>query len=294
MSLTYLAGPMSTLPLFNFPAFDAAQADLEAQGYTVVSPAQMDRDIGFDPERDAHLVDEKFLDECLQRDIDAIRRCDRLVLLPGWETSTGANAEMWVARWLHKPVYLYPTMAPLEKVYPDPHRTRTGLTPLPDEHDHEDQVPHALVDAHLEYQIDAREAAEEDRDRIWREIQNLQIEGALGRLSEALNENPKELAGRKKCQMNLLPLRELMDVADVHYLGSEKYGKSNWRQDPIRYSTYIGAILRHLTAWQDGEDIDPESGKSHLSHIVASCLIVRDATRHDSFIDDRAETESKK
>ena len=46
----YIAGRMRGLPLFNFPAFDAARDRLEALGIEVLSPADMDRAAGFDPE----------------------------------------------------------------------------------------------------------------------------------------------------------------------------------------------------------------------------------------------------
>ena len=35
----YIAGPMSGIPYFNFPAFDTAKAFLILQGWDVVSPA---------------------------------------------------------------------------------------------------------------------------------------------------------------------------------------------------------------------------------------------------------------
>lgn len=39
----YLAGPMRGLPQFNFPAFDAGAATLEALGHEVFNPADRDR-----------------------------------------------------------------------------------------------------------------------------------------------------------------------------------------------------------------------------------------------------------
>ena len=46
----YVAGPMRGKKFFNFPAFDDAKEDLESQGFSVISPADLDRAVGFDPE----------------------------------------------------------------------------------------------------------------------------------------------------------------------------------------------------------------------------------------------------
>jgi hypothetical protein len=109
----YIAGKMREVPLYNFPAFDAAQACLELQGWTVISPAQMDRERGFDPSTEAT---PEFLEEAMERDVLAIiHLANALALLPGWESSTGANGEMWLARWKRIPVYLFPSMVELGK-----------------------------------------------------------------------------------------------------------------------------------------------------------------------------------
>jgi hypothetical protein len=46
-------------------------------------------------------------------------------------------------------------------------------------------------------------------------------------------------------------------------------------------------MMRHLNAWRDGEDLDPESGISHLAHIACSCNILLDADYCDTLQDDR-------
>ena len=69
--------------------------------------------------------------------------------------------------------------------------------------------------------------------------------------------------------------------------GADKYGVRNWLKDRIKTSTYEGAMLRHLKAWAEGEDIDSESGHPHLQHLRACCAIVLDAEVHDTLIDDR-------
>lgn len=103
----YIAGPMRGVPEFNFPAFDAARSHLLTEGFEdVVSPADMDRDVGFDPsdlpdDHDWAVVPDSFsLAEAVDRDLQAIRECDAIYLLEGWEHSKGALAEKAVAEWL--------------------------------------------------------------------------------------------------------------------------------------------------------------------------------------------------
>lgn len=91
----YLAGPMTGLPEFNFPAFDRAAEMLAAQGYTVFNPAQMDRDVGFDPS--STQVSDEFLRDALRRDLAAICDADAIAMLPGWEQSGGARIEWMLA-----------------------------------------------------------------------------------------------------------------------------------------------------------------------------------------------------
>lgn len=99
--------------------------------------------------------------------------------------------------------------------------------------------------------------------------------------------DPKGDAGKTKAPMELLPPFSLMETAWVHGLGAEKYGRYNWRKGDVNASIYVSAIMRHLMAWQSGEDNDPESGRSHLAHIAAGCNILMDAQKHGRLIDDR-------
>lgn len=101
----YLAGPMTGLPEFNFPAFDRAAELLAAEGHTVFNPAQMDRDLGFDPA--VATVTDGFLRDALRRDLSAICDADAIAMLPGWEKSGGAKIEWMLASHLGlKIIYL--------------------------------------------------------------------------------------------------------------------------------------------------------------------------------------------
>lgn len=76
-----------------------------------------------------------------------------------------------------------------------------------------------------------------------------------------------------KTPMGLLPGRALQEVARVFGFGAEKYSPNGWRE--VRPgSRYLDAALRHLTAHADGEDVDAESGLSHLAHACACVLIL--------------------
>lgn len=102
--------------------------------------------------------------------------------------------------------------------------------------------------------------------------------------------DPKGAAGAVKVPLGLIPPHAMEQTAWVHKLGADKYGPWNWRETGVCASTYVNAILRHLNAWRDGEDLDPESGISHLAHIACSCNILMDAEYCSKLQDDRNTT----
>jgi hypothetical protein len=99
--------------------------------------------------------------------------------------------------------------------------------------------------------------------------------------------DPKGEAGKLKCPLHLLPPVALSQTAWVMALGAAKYGPWNWRNSKVEAMTYVGAILRHMSAWASGEDLDPESGQSHIAHIAAGCNILMDAASIGHLIDNR-------
>lgn len=105
MSKYYLAGPMSGIPQFNFPAFDAAAADLRARGYTIVSPAELDDEEtrvdalsspdGKPTNRDK--VNGHTWGDFLARDVKLIAdQVQGIIFLPNWDKSRGARLEAFV------------------------------------------------------------------------------------------------------------------------------------------------------------------------------------------------------
>lgn len=76
--------------------------------------------------------------------------------------------------------------------------------------------------------------------------------------------------GSKPERYDLIPWNALSIIACVYHYGAQKYedptvGPHNWRRG-YAWSLSFAALLRHLTAWWEGEDVDPESGHSHLAH----------------------------
>lgn len=113
MRTVYIAGPMTGYKYFNFPAFDEWKDTLLCRGYNVISPADLDREVGFDamklPEDSdwtkwGDALGEFDLDACIERDVEAVKKCDIIFMLKGWENSTGAKAEKALAEWMGKEV----------------------------------------------------------------------------------------------------------------------------------------------------------------------------------------------
>lgn len=104
--------------------------------------------------------------------------------------------------------------------------------------------------------------------------------------------NPKRAMGVKKASMQAVPNTALLYLGQVMEGGAAKYGPFNWRDSPVDSGTYYDAAQRHLMAWQDGQDVDAESGLPHLAHVMACCAIVLDAESTGNLIDQRREMEN--
>jgi len=105
--------------------------------------------------------------------------------------------------------------------------------------------------------------------------------------------NPKQAYGDKKIPVHLVPPAASMYLAMAFKEGARKYGAYNWRENDVEAMTYVGAALRHIMQYLDGEDIDPDTGEAEVPHLAAAgaCLaILADATEGDNLIDNRPPT----
>lgn len=81
--------------------------------------------------------------------------------------------------------------------------------------------------------------------------------------------------------------KDLMEqMAKVRMFGIKKYSRDNWRLG-FSYNRSIAAALRHIMAFKEGENLDPESGLTHISHALC-CLehLLNDYLHHPE-LDDR-------
>ena len=89
-------------------------------------------------------------------------------------------------------------------------------------------------------------------------------------------DQPGDALGRKfdqgKLDYTLLPWDALTEVVKVLQHGVAKYARDNWRHVPNAAERYEAAGMRHRIARLQGEELDPESGHSHLAH-EACCLL---------------------
>ena len=90
----YIAGPMTGLPDWNYPAFFEAEAELREQGFQVLNPASSGDPASF-PERS--------WSDWIRLALGLLIQCDGVALLDGWEASRGASLEFHVATALGMP-----------------------------------------------------------------------------------------------------------------------------------------------------------------------------------------------
>jgi hypothetical protein len=99
--------------------------------------------------------------------------------------------------------------------------------------------------------------------------------------------NPKDVIGSTKIGLSNVPLGPLFELAAGMTEGAIKYGRHNYRAIGVRSSIYFDAAIRHLFAWWEGEDFDPDSRIHHLAKAMCCLVIVRDAQMNGKCVDDR-------
>jgi len=249
--MLYIAGPMSGIPHFNFPAFEEAATQLRIRDWCVTSPAELDspaskaaaeRSVTGNPDEYA---DGDTWGDLLARDVKMIADggIEGIAVLPGWEKSRGARLETFVARLCGLPIYRYPEMDLVTDVEID--------------------VAHAS--APPETHCQPAPATGEVR------IVDMRTGGQKG---------------QKPQQFNLIPWEELANVAELYARGAAKYSAHNWRKG-YAWSLSFDSLIRHAMAFWGGEELDPETECMHLASVVFHCFALMYFGKHHAELDDR-------
>src|SRR6185312_1758194 len=126
-------------------------------------------------------------------------------------------------------------------------------------------------------------------DERWYTVPNNRIEnpGFEVHQSGMKPSNPKDAIGSDKLPLHLWPATATAMGCIGFLNGMLKYGRANFRAIGIRASIYYDAAKRHLDAWFEGEECDPDDGVPHLAAALACIGIVVDAIAADKLNDDR-------
>jgi|SRR5579871_261819 len=218
----YIAGPMRGYPLYNFDAFDTARDLGRSRGHEIISPADLDRAEGFDgslPEKD---ITPEMLRILIDRDIEAIRSVEALALLPGWERSTGAKAEVALAKWLGLKFLDATTFEP---------------------YIFESSKPAIVA---LDTKIEKQDTVVQNGNFVVKDSGERRVFSSGAQRDAASN----------KGFFHLIPYYPLERVAMLYQAGAIKYGKNNWRKG-MPCSVFFDSCARHLMKLADGwEDED--------------------------------------
>lgn len=266
----YLAGMMRRQAWYGFYTFEAVEQALREwlkgdENLVIINPHTEDAKMGFDVKElpadyDWSGYPPGFdVKDCCERCYRAATESDYIVMLPGWELGTNAKIEKGLAEWVGKGV-LY---------------------------------VHRRVHGGWDFLSKSNVASEryvfEEEVRRFKEPfpsanpENKGVEG--GKATNA--ENPKDAIGSGKLPIHLWPTTATMMGCIGLLNGMLKYGRGNWKAAGVRASIYYDACHRHLDAWFEGEDIDPDDNVPHLAAALACLAIIVDAQAAGKLNDDR-------
>jgi hypothetical protein len=89
-----------------------------------------------------------------------------------------------------------------------------------------------------------------------------------------------------KPKWSLVDFESLLPMIEVLEYGAEKYAPHNWKKG-LPVSEIVDSLLRHTTSFMAGEDLDPESKKLHVGHMMCNLMFLVYTLQHHPDFDDR-------
>ena len=93
--------------------------------------------------------------------------------------------------------------------------------------------------------------------------------------------------GKAPLSMIMEAKEALSGCAGVLQFGAKKYGRGNWHKG-LPHTEVCDSMLRHLSSYLSGEDLDPESGCPHVDHILTNAIFLAQGFRTHPELDDRS------
>ena len=118
-------------------------------------------------------------------------------------------------------------------------------------------------------------------------------------LSVSTNDTTQNINGsamrfnRGKTRWSLVDFDALEDMVDVLDFGAKKYSDNNWKKG-LKTTEIFESIMRHLTAYMRGEDLDSESGLPHTGHILCNAMFLSYMQKYKQDFDSRFNDLNKK
>jgi hypothetical protein len=119
------------------------------------------------------------------------------------------------------------------------------------------------------------------KNEIAKEVDD--FEKALIERDQALRYNQGKLS------WSMVDFDSLEGLVRVLEYGAKKYSKDNWKKG-MPVTQVSESLMRHLFAFLRGEDVDPESGCRHISHVMCNAMFLEYILREKPHYDDRKPT----
>ena len=95
----------------------------------------------------------------------------------------------------------------------------------------------------------------------------------------------KKFDGNKE-RFDLLPMRPLLELAQLFTMGATKYGVRNWEKG-MKFGRLFAAMMRHAIKWWAGEKYDQENGQHHLVAVIWNAMVLMELEKTHPEMDDR-------
>lgn len=92
--------------------------------------------------------------------------------------------------------------------------------------------------------------------------------------------------GSKVERYDLIPVEPLAELARLYGVGTAKYAARNWERG-YDWSLSYAALQRHANAWWGGQEVDEETGLSHMAAVAWHAMALMQFAQQHRELDDR-------